>query len=300
MSPTPQIGATGWGGRKSVKDTVMPSMSTLAGNVLASDPLMNWAINESVERMVFNMGSLVRMEPAEAIEWGKNCRFTATPGYMSPAERGTFIHEVMECWLQGVAGPDVPAAHADQLQPLIDRLAEWFITNKPQLIATEEVVFNTAIGAAGRYDLVCKFGAGPLATGHTYLCDLKTKDKSTTARGYDVKPYADSVSLQLAGYRWSDKQATFPPRVQGEGKRWLYGGRVYLTNEAELEACQSTEEVWGVSSQDLRTCVALVTPAWSRTFIAETGPEVFAALAAVKQSWQWKFVDSKKAMGDAL
>ncbi len=55
-----------------------------------------------------------------------------------------------------------------------------------------------------------------------------------------------------------------------------------------------------MSSQDLRTCVALVTPAWSRTFVVETGPEVHAALAAVKQSWQWKYVDSKKVMGDAL
>ena len=299
----PQIGANGWSGRKSPSDIVHPSASTLAGNVLHSGALENWMIEETAERTVGNLGTLAHMaarNPAEAIEWIKSSRFAERdPNYMSPAERGTFVHSVMECWMEGVAGPEVPPQFAHQLQPLIDRLAEFFVENKPQPIAQEQVVYNTTVGTAGRFDLLCRFGAGPWADGHAYLVDAKTKDKSTTKRGYDVKPYGDSVALQLAAYKWADKVATFEPRVQGADKRWLYGGRVYLANQHELEACTSFDETFGVNQTELQTGVVLITPDWYRLHRVHTGPDVLESLAAVKKAWEWKYLTSKDAVAGA-
>lgn len=296
MTPTQQIGYDGWSGRKSPSDVVFPSMSTLAGNTLASPALENWAIEATAQRVVEQMGTLAHRavdDPGGTIEEIKGLRFARPDGQMTASQRGTFLHEVLENWLHGEAAPKVPPGLESQLQPSIDALAEWMRTNRPRMIASEQAVYNDHVGAAGRFDGVLAFEAGPHA-GVTGLIDLKTKGESKTARGYDQKVYGDSVALQLAGYKYAEHYATFKPRTQGEkwAEKRKYGGRVYLLNDAERGVLGRTEDLWGMRGEEMRTFVILLTPDWCRTHEIDTGPDVLDALKAVRAAWQWKFVDS--------
>jgi hypothetical protein len=279
--------------RKKPTDEVWPSMSTLAGNTLASPALTNWAIDTTAVRTVSTLDAIVRLADTDvgaAIRHIKEIRWSRPHGELSASERGTFLHTVFENWLHGVAAPPVPPHLVGQLQSSIDRLYEWFVENKPEMISSEAVIMNERVVAAGRYDAVVLFRAGPLA-GQVVLLDLKTKSESTTARGYPVKPYGDSVCLQMAGYRWAQRYADFEPRTQ-EGNTHKYGGRVYLLSPAEKESLKSTEELWGRSCEDLETAVVLLTPDWCQTFVVDTGPDVLEYLKAVRAAWQWKFIDS--------
>lgn len=293
------IGSEGWSGRRAPSDMMFIGASTVGGGVLASPALTNWAIEETAKRTVANLGTLAHMDPFEAKDWIESCRWESDPGQLTAAQAGTFLHEVLECWMHGEAAPPVAPGLEAQLQPRIDRLAEWMRANRPELVSSEIPVYNFAAQVAGRFDLVCRFTAGTLANEHgtdqRWLLDMKNKESATTKRGYDHKPYADSVALQLAAYRWASHYATFPPRTVGaDGKqKYIYGGRTYLLNQSEIDQLGETRNLWGCTSEELLTAVLMVTPAWARTFPVDTGPDVLEAVKSVRNAWEWRYFGSK-------
>ena len=285
-----QIGADGWSGRKSPADTVLPSMSTLAG--VGSD----WSayVQKSLaEGVAMNIGRLSTMtDDSEIIDEVEGYRWGARDASkMSASQRGTFLHDTLECWMYGEHGPEVTRRFAEQLQPYINNLGDWMKRNEPKLIAAEEAVFNEEVGAAGRYDLYATFGAGPFE-GRTALLDLKTKDRDTTARGYPTRPYADQVALQLAGYRWSEYQFPFKPRTQENNDR--YGGRVYLMNSEEREQVMGQQVPWFDDREDLMTAVIFLTPSRCSTYEVETGRDTLEYMIDHAGVWQWSKLACKE------
>lgn len=293
MTTTPIIGATNWDGRKRPSDTGHPSASTIS-NVLHKGALESWMIQTTAEEAAANLGRLAAMSTEDAISWIKGSRWNKKPGIMGAAARGTYLHSVLEHWLEGMTPPDPPSEFRDHLMPYINQLRSWVTEYQPKVILSEAAVVNPELGVAGRGDLWAQL---PKHTGdQVWLLDLKTKD-DTTKRGHPTKPYGDEA-LQLASYRYATHKMTFPPRVQGEDKRWLYGGRIYLTSEAELEACESMAEIVG-DPQDLRTAIVHLTPFRCEVYEIETGPAVYARLSNARGLWSWLYEEKKGVVGGA-
>lgn len=289
----PLIGAEGWDGRKKPSDIVHPSMSTLP-KVLHSGALESWGFTQTAKNTVANLGRLAAMSVEEAEKWVTDARWQRPDGLMRAADRGTYLHTVLEHWMEGATPPDPPAEHEAYLRPFINQLYSWMVEYQPKMVLSEAAVFSTVTHTAGRGDLWVTF---PNHTGdQVWLLDAKTKE-DRTARGHETKPYGDSEAIQLAGYRYATHRMTFPPRVKGESwqDRKQYGGRAYLLNEAEVAASQPMSEIVG-DPAELRTAVLLLTPERALIYEIDTGPEVFEAFKAVRAAWTWSYETSNNVV----
>ena len=68
---------------------------------------------------------------------------------MKSADRGTRAHEVIESLLG-----DAEPLHDDDLSPYIEGFKSWQTRFKPEVVATETVVYSDQYGYAGRADVV--------------------------------------------------------------------------------------------------------------------------------------------------
>lgn len=112
-------------------------------------------------------------------------------------DKGSKVHHAIEMLLKGntVAMSDsfadsggiVSELSGEEWECLMS-FADWFTTTKPEILATEQVVYNEELAYAGTVDCICKIGED------VWLLDFKT--------GQSVWP---EYELQLSAYAHADK-----------------------------------------------------------------------------------------------
>lgn len=247
------IGADHWDGQRRPDDMKLLSASSVTQS-MAKPALERWMIDETAARVAENVHELADMGDPERIEqWVRNCRYLPEPGAsMNASETGTALHAVLEHWAEGKALP--PALKAcllrdAEMMAMANQLWGWLQRHRPEVVASEIVVYDPERGTAGRLDNIWRLeGLG------NCLVDLKTTRKARTKAGNPKRPYADSHGIQLVTYAQAPYEATFPPRITGgdaDGPRW------YLLNPAELAACvpartPDTAAILHLSPEDCR------------------------------------------------
>jgi len=166
-----------WGGES------FDSVTSILSRAIPKPALINWAKKVTAEYAVENyeqLGSLIDTDVQGAIDWLKGAAWRQRD---KAANLGTYVHDVIEAQILGLAEPEPPYDEHDPLK-MVMQFHDFVDTVKPKWIAAEAVVFNRAHGYAGTLDAICTIDDD------TYLVDVKT--------GKGV--YAETA-LQLVAYR---------------------------------------------------------------------------------------------------
>lgn len=168
-----------------VADIDLPSSTSIISAVLAKPQIPPWYYTKTLEGFVALMSCEMDegMDDFEGMLTDYDMLNEAlTLNRLRPvdirddaAERGTAVHSMLE----NLCASDDGMAHARWLTEQDDLFAtaigDWWLTRKPQVIASEKVLRSPRMGFAGTCDLVYQspiFGSRTL--GLPTACDLKT------------------------------------------------------------------------------------------------------------------------------
>lgn len=156
-----------------------PSVTTVLGIVGKADALKHWAANEVAKYAVKNRDTWTRLDEAAAIDLLKRepLRFLDRA-----ASRGTDVHALAEAFAKTGTMPQ----WADEISGYVDALRRFFDEHQPTPVLVEHTVFNSDIGYAGSFDLVCTM---PVFGEQLVVLDYKTS-----------KAVYPDVAAQLAAY----------------------------------------------------------------------------------------------------
>ena len=156
----------------SVKNLFVPSVTWIAGHYPKGIAFYKWLADKG-------------WDEAEAIK-------------KAAAEKGSKIHQAIDDLIHGkeiAMDAHYQNKSTGQLEDLsvqeyeaILSFADWYNETKPEILASEYVVFNDEYGYAGTVDIKCKIG------GKTYIIDLKS--------GQYIWP---EYELQLSAYRHAEQ-----------------------------------------------------------------------------------------------
>lgn len=156
-----------------------PSVTTVLGIVGKGEALKHWAANEVAKFAVKNRDTWIRLDEAAAIDLLKRepLRFLDRA-----ASRGTDVHAIAEAYVKTGVMPQ----WADEISGYVDALRRFFDEHQPTPVLVEHTVFNSEIGYAGSFDLLCKL---PVFGDDNVILDYKTS-----------KAVYPDVAAQLAAY----------------------------------------------------------------------------------------------------
>lgn len=105
-------------------------------------------------------------------------------------DTGTLVHGAIELLLK----ESLPHRQYDSLSPqakkAVDAFGDWFLEHKPEVLATEQLIYSLEHDYAGRTDAILEMD------GKVYVSDIKTNNRTRTA---PLGVY-DSHIVQLGGY----------------------------------------------------------------------------------------------------
>lgn len=156
-----------------------PSVTTVLGVVGKGEALKHWAANEVAKYAVKHRETWSRLDEAAAIDLIKRepLRFLD-----KAASRGTDVHALAETFMKTGTMPQ----WASEIDGYVTALMNFFNEHQPTPILVERTVFDSAIGYAGSFDLVCRLAA---FDNMTTILDYKTS-----------KAIYPDVAAQLAAY----------------------------------------------------------------------------------------------------
>lgn len=259
-------------------------------NVLDKPALMYWAAEQTALAAVHSAASWqglladcdegCRHADADCptIKWLRDARFRKPKGIRSATDLGTAVHAACEEYeLTGIR-PEVD----DEVLPFLDAYDCWLQEFSPSFEAAELTVYNPDLGYGGTLDNFLTID------GVRYIGDKKSTRKVVDARGNPTEPYAESVALQLAAYRWATYAATVRARRMEKFRR-----RYYLWGEQDESLAQPVPKVdTGL--------VIHITPESCRAYPIRCDEEVFEAYLAVQDSARWVYQTSKSVMSPPL
>lgn len=262
-------------------DLRMYSVTTILG-ALDKPALLYWAAEETAKAAVTVAKSLAQRvdeDGAEAtVKWLRDARFRRPKGMRSAAELGTAVHDALEQLALTGAFPEVD----DEVRPFIEQADRWMQKFQPTYEAAEATVYSEKFGYAGTLDAIAVVG------GVRFLLDYKSTRRGFDSRGNPSAPYAETVALQLAGYRYADYVATWRPRRYEHLRR-----RYYLLGESEKAAAAPVPTVDG--------CLVLhLTPEHCEAFPIRADEGVFDAFLFTLECFRWINETSKTVMGAPL
>ena len=146
---------------------------------------------------------------------------------LTPASLGTHVHGVLEdIMTKGTVDPRKLSQNPhDTTKDHVRQLVDWYETCQPEMVMSEQVLYNWEMGWAGTVDLICHLTIKNKQHKFVVL-DLKTTAKKPTAF------YGTKYGIQLGTY-WSASHAwtieSHMPRTYAKY------GRTYLIKEEEHE-----------------------------------------------------------------
>ena len=197
-----------------------PSVTTVLGIVGKGEALKHWAANEVAKYAVKNRDTWTRLDEAAAIDLLKRepLRFLDRA-----ASRGTDVHAIAEAY----AKTGVMPQWADEISGYVDALRRFFDEHQPKPVLVEHTVFNSDIGYAGSFDLVCTL---PAFNDDLVILDYKTS-----------KAIYPDVAAQLAAYAHGteyvdgDTVKPLPAIARGVAVRLAADG-TYQVIECDIDA----------------------------------------------------------------
>jgi hypothetical protein len=179
---------TGRGRTYKVHDQVVPSVTTVLGQVLAKPALLGSAVKITGDNAIDQYAVLGQMiadkGPDQARQWLKGI-YRAE--WKAKADIGTAVHHGVHMDILGT--PEWPADHPGHLTAWEAFKADF----SPTFLMAEATVFSLRPGHAGTLDILCRIGT-PARTG---LVDVKTGSSPK-----DGGVWLEEM-LQLAAYRYS-------------------------------------------------------------------------------------------------
>lgn len=286
------IGAEGWDGIACPDDLYLDSASSIP-KALAAGSLERWKQGEIIEQLYLRKDEFLARaaQDIEAVkDWGRELLWEPKPGAaLNAADSGTEMHTLLECWLTGVAVPEATTRIVQSdpvLMAMASNLWDWFCRFKPVAVAVEQVVYEPALGIAGRLDNLVTFPAFP--QWGLCLVDLKNAREARTKGGVKKKPYGDSHALQLCAYRACTLTATFEPRIAITKRATR--DRTYLLNPREQAVCAPSPEIQS-------TFILHNTPERCDLYPIETGPAVRRRLEDVIGARRWIKEECRTVVG---
>lgn len=161
----------------------IPGVTTILGDGLPKENLINWAANATAEYSLNHWDELSDMPVADRLNTLQRSRYLVTD---KAKRRGTEVHAYGEQLVKGEKVTGIP----DLLRGHVENYVRFLDLFDVEPILVEVVIVNWRHGYAGTLDLVAEL------TDHTgerkrWLLDLKTNEKG-------IFP---ETALQLAAYR---------------------------------------------------------------------------------------------------
>lgn len=163
----------------------VPGVTSVVGK-LPKDFLTFWAAKESAEAAVNNwdlISQLIKRDEQGAIDYLKGAHRRTSK---AASDIGTAAHILFERLARGETIND-RHVHAD-VKGHVRHFREFLEAVQPEFLHLEETCWNDTFGYAGSFDAVAKID------GQRVMVDWKTS-----------KAVYDSVSLQLAAYRYAER-----------------------------------------------------------------------------------------------
>lgn len=124
------------------------------------------------------------------------------------AETGTNVHEQVFHALARGETPNL-ADRTEAERGFAQAVIRWWMENKPEVIAAEQVTVNYATGFAGRFDLLCEID------GERVLVDAKTREKGVDRKSDHVQLPGYEDANVACGIGSSDRQIVLVLRPDG-------------------------------------------------------------------------------------
>lgn len=161
-----------------------PSVTTVLGTVGKGEALKHWAALEVAKYAVRNRETWQQLDEAAAIDLLKRepLRFLDRA-----ASRGTDVHAIAEVYSKTGNMPEFAA----EIGGYVDALRAFFNEHQPEPVLVEATVFDTTVGFAGSFDMVCKM---PAFGDELVILDYKTS-----------KAIYPEVAAQLAAYAHAEQ-----------------------------------------------------------------------------------------------
>jgi len=197
-----------------------PSVTTVLGIVGKGEALKHWAASEVAKYAVKNRNTWTQLDDAAAIDLLKRepLRFLDRA-----ASRGTDVHALAEAYAKTGTMPQ----WAEEISGYVEALRRFYDEHQPRPILVEHTVFNTTVGYAGSFDLLCTL---PSFDDAVVMLDYKTS-----------KAVYPDVAAQLAAYAHAteyvdDNEVKPMPAVQrGVVVRFAADGQ-YQVVECDINA----------------------------------------------------------------
>lgn len=216
-----------------------PSVTTVLGVVGKGEALKHWAANEVAKYAVKNRNTWTQLDEAAAIDLLKRepLRFLDRA-----ASRGTDVHALAEAYAKTGTMPQWAA----EISGYVEALQRFFDEHQPTPVLVEHTVFNSEIGYAGSFDMLCKLPAFGEAL---VILDYKTS-----------KAIYPDVAAQLAAYahgtEYVDGDEVLPmPKIErGVVVRFAADGQ-YQVAECDIAAgwtyFKAVRHVYGIPTKPL-------------------------------------------------
>ena len=161
--------------------------------------------------------------------WLKDVGHNADYIMKKAGKEGTQVHEAAEKLVLGeeVAWMDDygNAKYSQIVWEMILKFAEFWKTNKPELISSEDFVWSDEHKYAGTADIVCKMN------GETWLLDIKTSNSIHKSYDLQLAAYAKgleeskNIKIDRTGIIWLKAHSRGPSKqkkvIQGKGWKLL-------------------------------------------------------------------------------
>lgn len=168
---------------------VLPSVTTIIGDVVAKHALKNWAAKVTREGVaaLFNEGKIESFDHEKSLYGAlKDAGWTPDQKRDERSAEGTAVHE----YLTTLARSDKAVAPSNLFETGI---LDWWLSFKPDPTAVDEVVWSLEHGFCGTLDLEAEVET-PDGERRTYLIDLKSRKPGDRNTAYG------SEHLQTAAY----------------------------------------------------------------------------------------------------
>lgn len=176
-------------------------VTTIMSAVLAKPSLMLWPMNMAIRYIRDNFDGDM-----------ENCLEQAAKAHITlrdaGANTGTEAHAMVENFLKTFEEPINGYIDAsEEANNAYVAFVDWFVTNEPQVISVEQIVYSPQLDYVGTFDSILRIGD------KNYLCDLKTTNASREA---PQGVYPDNF-IQLGAYAQAyNEERTFDIETAGQ------------------------------------------------------------------------------------
>ena len=194
-SPEPQHDADL---RVARKAQLYPSITTVLKDEFKNDFLDRWKTNE----LLLAAAASPRQPHDTDESYTQRIYDLSLDKAKTAADFGKEIHDAIENY------PSISSN--ESIAPWISHFAKWYDSNVDHPLHREEILYDHALGLAGRCDFIGR-GKGPLE-GKVILPDWKTQNVKKDEKGRKKPAFYDSWPRQLAFYAsaYAKKAGTFP------------------------------------------------------------------------------------------